>query len=1114
TKEPGPLRYAWARVVRSVIGAAMVASIALVFGLVLFTFWPTFGESAGVPQPPLPVVKEFVENGGDYMAGRHFRHLYAMAQQTKRIVPEGSRVFFSSEHALQVRMRYYMMPELTMLWEAKDWDYFVDYDSSLFARPAGSTRILLDVGDDMPPVAMYSAPGKTFTGQGLTDAEGNLVPGVVGKALAFDGVDDSVVVPEAQVSHVFAADADFSVAFWWRSDSDPFPDGHKEVFSNYTPDRGGIVLHQRGNASGTDTRIYMNFYVAGGGAPIFQPATGGAENIGQWHHYVFQREGSTLRAWCDGALRGSYTNPAVTGGMGDGVDVRVNSFRLGAKGALDDLRIYARALTESEIIDYNNSLSTRPDGSKQIPLESGNGKPPVALHSAPGKTFADRGLIDTNGHLVPGIAGKALAFDGVDDSVVIPEAQIGKLFDAETDFSVAFWWRSDSDPFPDGYRQVLSNYAPDSGGIILYQRGDAQGMGARIYMNFYVAGNGAPVFQPVTSGSENIGQWHHYVFQREGPALRAWRDGALLNSYTHPVARESMGKGVDLHLSSFRLGAKGALDDLQVFSRALSDIEIQGIAAQVPTSDERADTIFPRLELPQLALHLTMDADEASLIGVNVSEGQAEKNLGEQPVSNPKDKADSTLRTLFWFIALQSLSLLGGCFLLSLLRGQSLGTIHGHLYSLALAYLLGFVWNNGIIILLAAAGIPLSALLVLACYMSLPVLLGLFVRKADILRLFIIPFGCVREMSFRELALTSVFGSLALALFFWVTASAIFDPIYRWDAVSHWLPKARVIYGFDGFRFHLTHHNEYPILWPLSIAVHFFFTGYHADYVAHWLVGLFLIVMLVILYHGARITRLGPAGSAAAIVAFFLFLYNDILLTAYAESLFTLFFAASVVMVLERLVLSEPKRRDYLLAAIVFLGLTLTKTDGHLAVLIIGIAWALVLPVSTHSLRHYKRWFPTILICMIPPYAWISWQRHHGFLSSGNVSVMSDGPPDWERIKVWFEVCVYHIAKIDAKHMMFAAGIVMLIAVALRVLLKRTDFQTLFLITIGMAAFSLMSILGWNSELLRVHFLGAVPRQFLHGTPALFLACTMVLGEVSRGSMGKNKCDPSLKGEY
>jgi len=205
------------------------------------------------------------------------------------------------------------------------------------------------------PLVFDASPGqyhqrfKDLSGNPNTDA--HAVPGPTGTALFFDGVDDAIEIPAAQIGHVFAAGtrSDFSVAFWWRSDSDPFPVGYREAASNYSPINGGIILHQRGRGDGASNRIYMNFYVPGNSAPLLGPATRAGENVGVWHHYVFQREGQTLRAWCDGVVQGTYTGPEANQSMGSGNSFRLNSLQSGAAGALDDFRVYDRALTEAEI---------------------------------------------------------------------------------------------------------------------------------------------------------------------------------------------------------------------------------------------------------------------------------------------------------------------------------------------------------------------------------------------------------------------------------------------------------------------------------------------------------------------------------------------------------------------------------------------------------------------------------------------------------------------------------------------------------------------------------------------------------------------------------------------
>lgn len=82
-----------------------------------------------------------------------------------------------------------------------------------------------------------------------------------------------------------------------------------------------------------ETGDSYSFCFAGNGAPVLGSVTDIVENVGQWHHYVFQHEGSTLRVWCDESLLGSYAD--ANGNMGEGVDFSINSFSLGAEGGME-----------------------------------------------------------------------------------------------------------------------------------------------------------------------------------------------------------------------------------------------------------------------------------------------------------------------------------------------------------------------------------------------------------------------------------------------------------------------------------------------------------------------------------------------------------------------------------------------------------------------------------------------------------------------------------------------------------------------------------------------------------------------------------------------------------
>lgn len=196
------------------------------------------------------------------------------------------------------------------------------------------------------------------------------------------------------------------------------------------------------------------------------------------------------------------------------------------------------------------------------------------------------GTASTKSHSVPGAVGTGLAFDGEDDTLTIPAASFGNGFDAESDFSVSFWWQIGGQPFPDGYRAILSNFDAKGGGIILYQRGSSDGKNNRLYTNFYVAGNASPLLTRSINVSDTSEGWHHFVFQREGAVLRAWRDGRPVGDFDDPSATGAMGAGNDLRISAAKNGVQGALDELRYYQRAITKSEIRGLASRTPLDED------------------------------------------------------------------------------------------------------------------------------------------------------------------------------------------------------------------------------------------------------------------------------------------------------------------------------------------------------------------------------------------------------------------------------------------------------------------------------------------------------------------------------------------------
>ncbi|MCK4294894.1 MAG: LamG domain-containing protein [Planctomycetes bacterium] len=189
---------------------------------------------------------------------------------------------------------------------------------------------------------------------GNPNTNAHSVPGAVGSALAFDGVDDCINLGNTFANDVLAAGHDFTVALWAKFGTDPFPSDWREFLSKYynasSSDTGFHML-----MDSTDNRIICRFCFSDGSAFSRSFAN---SNDDTWHHYALVRQGATVSVYRDGTVEGSQTNA-----IGNEDLSNASNFYLGreqweshgyAKTVLDDFRVYDRALTEEQIQELFN----------------------------------------------------------------------------------------------------------------------------------------------------------------------------------------------------------------------------------------------------------------------------------------------------------------------------------------------------------------------------------------------------------------------------------------------------------------------------------------------------------------------------------------------------------------------------------------------------------------------------------------------------------------------------------------------------------------------------------------------------------------------------------------
>jgi hypothetical protein len=154
--------------------------------------------------------------------------------------------------------------------------------------------------------------------------------GVVGQALGFDGVDDKVDTGDWDSFGT----TPFTVSAWVKGVGSSPSLG---IIGSISVTTGWALEAHNGTA-----RWYVNA----------STVSGASINNGTWHHVVGVRDGSTIYLYVDGVLAGSTTASQVGNSTDDSSSVYIGSWGSSGfeyAGSIDDVRVYDRALSASEI---------------------------------------------------------------------------------------------------------------------------------------------------------------------------------------------------------------------------------------------------------------------------------------------------------------------------------------------------------------------------------------------------------------------------------------------------------------------------------------------------------------------------------------------------------------------------------------------------------------------------------------------------------------------------------------------------------------------------------------------------------------------------------------------
>ena len=223
--------------------------------------------------------------------------------------------------------------------------------------PSGASRIL-ETPDDMlaywdfeeisgNTVYDRTTHGNNGTLTNMDVATDRITGGKICRALDFDGGNDYVLVPGAKLDIT----GDISVSLWARPSVSS---------NNFHPSWNYFIYHKDPNLSNT-FKQELGYYNDDG--PRFKPYNQSGTNYdfspdtvfnaGTWYHVVYIRRGASLEIYVNGALSDSRNDFSGTLRLtGPGGEVRIGGgtgSSSGFEGAMDEVRIYNRALNTDEI---------------------------------------------------------------------------------------------------------------------------------------------------------------------------------------------------------------------------------------------------------------------------------------------------------------------------------------------------------------------------------------------------------------------------------------------------------------------------------------------------------------------------------------------------------------------------------------------------------------------------------------------------------------------------------------------------------------------------------------------------------------------------------------------
>jgi hypothetical protein len=425
--------------------------------------------------------------------------------------------------------------------------------SGVVAAPAPTTGLVAAYGfDESSGTTVLDASGRGNTG--TVSGATRTASGRYGRALSFDGINDLVTVSDSASLDLGAG---MTIEAWVNPSA---LSGWRTAVMKEDVDGLAYALYANDNAPQAAAYARMACNTASDSV-----ATTTQLPLNTWTHVAGTYDGTALRLYVNGTL--VSTRPAAGAIVATANPLRVGGNSVWGEyfaGRIDEVRIYNRALAAADIgRDMNAPVVSGLVAAYGFEEASGASVLDASAHR-------NTGSIAGATRTASGRFGRALSFDGVDDSVTIVDAPV---LDLSTGMTLEAWVNPRA---LSGWRTVLMKESADGLAYALYAHDNAPRSAAYVR----VAGSGGDE-SAAGSTALPLDTWTHLAATFDGAHVRLYVNGALVG--TRAVAGTLLVTSRPLRIGSNLVWGEyfnGRLDEIRVYNRALSAAEIRADMAR------------------------------------------------------------------------------------------------------------------------------------------------------------------------------------------------------------------------------------------------------------------------------------------------------------------------------------------------------------------------------------------------------------------------------------------------------------------------------------------------------------------------------------------------------